>query len=210
VDGLLQKITVAQDALNRRKKERAELVAPDDKTLKAVRAAIKKRDDAQLRIEASLITLEVVPEKGGKLIVIAGEETGEVQLSPGVPTRVSGSPEVVADLPGVSRIRASGPAGSVEEHRAERAEAERELKRLTEPFGTSDIEALEALLEKGRALDKKIDEAETQKRSSGSVPRSRPSRPRWSRITLTGSRRHPNHRLSGLPRMTPGMHSWAR
>jgi DNA repair exonuclease SbcCD ATPase subunit len=162
LDGLLQKITAAQEALNRRKKKRAELVAPDDKTLKAIRKAMKKRDEAQLRIDASLITLEVVPEKRGKLIVVAGEEPGEVELSAGIPTRVTGSPEVVADLPGVFRIRASGPAGSVEEHRTERAEAERELKRLTEPFRTSDIESLEALLEKSRGLDKKIDGAETQ------------------------------------------------
>jgi hypothetical protein len=162
LDGLLRKITVAQDGLDRRKKERAELVAPDGKTLKAIRDATRKRDEAQLRVEASLITLEIVPEKGGKLIVVAGEEPGEVDLSPGVPTRVTGSPEVVADLPGVSRLRASGPAGSVEEHRTARAEAERDLKRLTEPFGTSDIESLEALLEKSRALDKKVAEAETQ------------------------------------------------
>jgi DNA repair exonuclease SbcCD ATPase subunit len=162
LDGLLQKITAAQEALNRRKKERAELVAPDEKTLRAIRKAMKKRDEAQLRIDASLITLEVVPEKSGKLVIVAGEEPGEVKLSAGIPTRVTGSPEVVADLPGVSRIRASGPAGSVEEHRAERAEAERELKKLTVPFRTSDIESLETLLEKSRGLDKKIDEAETQ------------------------------------------------
>ena len=162
LDGLLQKIATAQEALNRRKKERAELVAPDDKTLKAIRKAMKKRDEAQLRIDASLITLEVVPEKSGKLIIVAGEEPGEVELSAGIPTRVTGSPEVVADLPGVSRLRASGPAGSVEEHRTERAEAERELKILTEPFRTSDMESLEALLEKSRGLDKKIDGAETQ------------------------------------------------
>jgi len=162
LDGILRKIATAQEVLDRRKKERAELVAPDGKTLKAIRDATRKRDDAQLRIEASLITLEVVPEKSGKLIVVSGEELGEVELSAGVPTRVTGSPEVVADMPGVSRLRASGPAGSVEEHRAERAEAERELKRLTEPFGTSDIELLEALLEKSRSLDKKTAEAETQ------------------------------------------------
>jgi DNA repair exonuclease SbcCD ATPase subunit len=162
LDGLLRKIATAQEALDRRKKERAELVAPDDKTLKAIRKAMKKRDEAQLRIDASLITLEVVPEKSGKLIIVAGEEPGEVDLSAGIPTRVTGSPEVVADLPGVFRLRASGPKGSVEEHRTERAEAERDLKRLTEPFRTSDIESLEALLEKSRGLDKKIDGAETQ------------------------------------------------
>jgi len=162
LDAELQKITTALEALNRRKRERAEHVAPDDNAMRAIRRVVKKRDEAQLLIEASLITLEVVPEKGGKLVVIAGEELGEVQLSAGVPTRVSGSPEVVADLPGISRLRASGPAGSVEEHRAERAEVERELRRLTEPFGTSDVESLEALVEKRRALDRKIVEADTQ------------------------------------------------
>jgi hypothetical protein len=162
LDGELQKITTALEALDRRKKERAELVAPDDKAMRAIRKAVKKRDEAQLRIETSLITLEVVPEKSGKLIIVTGEEPGEVKLSPGIPTRVTGSPEVVADLPGVSRLRASGPAGSVEEHRAERAEAEREIQNLTKPFGTSDVESLEALLEKSRALDKKIGDAENQ------------------------------------------------
>jgi DNA repair exonuclease SbcCD ATPase subunit len=162
LDGELQKITTALEALDKRKKERAELVAPDDKAMRAIRKAVKKRDEAQLRIETSLITLEVVPEKSGKLIIVTGEEPGEVKLSPGIPTRVTGSPEVVADLPGVSRLRASGPAGSVEEHRVERAEAEREIRKLTKPFGTSDLESLEGLLEKSRALDKKISDAENQ------------------------------------------------
>ena len=162
LDAELQKITAALEALDQRKKERAEQLAPDDNAMRAIRRAVKKRDEAQLLIKASLITLEVVPEKGGKLVVVAGEEPGEVHLSAGVPTRVSGSPEVVADLPGISRLRASGPAGSVEEHRAERAEAERELQRLTQSFGTSDVESLEALVEKRRALDRRIAAAETQ------------------------------------------------
>ncbi|OGO09280.1 MAG: hypothetical protein A2Y61_05940 [Chloroflexi bacterium RBG_13_60_13] len=162
LEGELQRITAALEALNKRKKERAELVAPDDKAMKALRKAVKKRDEAQLLIEASLITLEVVPEKSGKLIIVTGEEPGEVGLSPGIPTRVTGSPEVVADLPGVSRLRASGPTGSVEEHRAGRADAERELQRLTKPFGTSDMESLETLLEKSRVFDRKISDAENQ------------------------------------------------
>ncbi len=161
-DELLQKLATSQEALNRHKKERAELVAPDEKVLRAIRGAMKKRDEAQLRIEASLITLEVVPQISGKLIIISGEEPGEVELSPGIPTRATGSPEVVADLPGVSRIRASGPAGSIEEHRSELARAERELKRLAEPFGTSDIESLETLLDKSRDIARKIEATQTQ------------------------------------------------
>jgi len=162
LDRLLKKIITAQEALNMRRKERTELVAPDDKTLRAIRKAMNKRDEAQLRIDASLITMEVVPEESSELIVVEGEETGKVKLSAGIPTRVTGSPEVVADLPGVARLRAFGPAGSIDEYRAERAEAEHELIKLTEPFRTLDIESLEGLLEKGRNLDKKIAEAETQ------------------------------------------------
>lgn len=159
---LLRKITAAQEALNGHRKERAELVAPDEKTLRAIRGAMKKRDEARLRIEASLITLEVVPQVNGKLIVVSGDEPGEADMSAGIPARFRGSPEVVADLPGIARIRASGPAGSIEEYRAELAGAESELKKLTEPFGTSDIESLEVLLDKSRELTGKIDAAQTQ------------------------------------------------
>ncbi len=162
LEGTLEKITAALEALDKRKKDRGELVAPDDKTLSAIRKAMKKRDEAQLLIDSSLITLEVVSEKSGKLIIVTGEEPGEVELSPGIPARVTGSPEVVADLPGVSRLRASGPAGSVGEHRAAKAEADRELQRLTRPFATSDMDSLEALLEKRRALDTSIGDAENQ------------------------------------------------
>jgi len=162
LDGLLNKITTAQENLDNHKKERAELVAPDEKRLRAIREAISKRNEAKLRIGASLITLEIVPEVDGKLIVVSGEELGEVDLGAGIPARFKGSPEVVADLSGVARITASGPVGSIEEHRAELARYESELKRLTEPFGTADIESLESLLDKSRELAKKIDATQTQ------------------------------------------------
>ncbi len=162
VDRLLGQIMEAQGSVAALRRERTALLAPDDRALKAIRSAMRRRDEAQLMIEASLLTLEVVPEVGGKLIVVAGEEPGEVELKPGVPARVTGSPEVVADLPGVCRLRVSGPAGSVAEHRARRAEAEQEVKRLAEPFGTADVDSLEALQDKGRALDTRIAHTDAQ------------------------------------------------
>ncbi len=162
LEDTLRKVAAALEALDQRKRERGELVAPDDSTLNAIRKAVKKRDEAQILIESSLIALEVVSEKHGRLIIVTGEQPGEVELSPGIPARVTGSPEVVADLPGLARLRASGPAGSVGEHRAARAEADRELQRLTRPFATSDLESLEGLIEKRRALDKSIGDAENQ------------------------------------------------
>ncbi len=165
LDERIKKILGAQEALAERKRERADLVAPDDKTLRTVRKEIKKRDDAQLRIEAALITLEVVAEKDGSLDVVAGEETGTVPLSPGSPVQVKGSPEVVADLAGVARLRAWGPTGSIDEHRKERDSAQQKIDKLTEPFGTDNLEELEALVEKAKELDRKIGEADTRLRT---------------------------------------------
>lgn len=162
LDRLLGSIAAAELTLGSLRRERTELLAPDDKTLKAIRSAMRRRDEAHLMIESSLITLEVVPVTGGKLLVVVGEEPGEVGLTPGVPARVTGSPEVVADLPGVARLRVSGPAGSAVEHRARRAKAEQEVRRLAEPFGTADVDSLEALQEKGRALDRRIADVEAQ------------------------------------------------
>lgn len=156
------KIAAAQEDQGKWKKERAELVAPDQGRLKAIRQAVKKRDEARLLVGRSLITLQVVPEGSGRLVIVAGDDPGEVGLSPGVPAQATGSPEVVAELPGVCRIRASIPVGSVKEHRQEQAAAERELRELTKPFGTADIESLEALLEKRRRLDRKISDADSQ------------------------------------------------
>lgn len=162
LDERLQRIATASKTLARRQKERAELVAPDAKALRAIRKALKERDDAQVRLDAALITLEIVPEKAAPLTVVAGEETGTRKLAPGVPIQVKGAPEVVVHLPGVARLRARGPAESVAELRDARDKAMQRLKALTEGFGTADLDTLEALSEKARALDEVIAEAETQ------------------------------------------------
>jgi DNA repair exonuclease SbcCD ATPase subunit len=162
IDGLVAKIKEADEALTQCRQKRNAHVAPDSRVLKAIRQAIKDRDDAQLRIEASLITLEIVPHKDGSAEVVSGEMTGATPLKAGVPTQLQGSPEVVAEIPGVARLRASGPVGAVKEHREARERADKKLKELTEPFGTSNLDALELLAEKGKRLDASVAEAETK------------------------------------------------
>ncbi len=142
--------------------KRDEVVAPDAKVLEDIRRAIKERDDANLRVSASLITLEIVPECEGNMDIISGEELGLKSLQPGVPLQVKGSPEVVVDFTGVARLRASGPAGSIEEYRRTRTEAERRLKELTAPFGRVDIKELESLKEGKDELVGKAREAKVQ------------------------------------------------
>ena len=123
---------------------------------------MKDHDDARMRLEAALITLEIVPEKAGALVVVSGEEPGERSLSAGVPAQVKGSPEVVVDLPGIARLRARGPAGSIAEIRIDREKAAQKLKALTEAFGSADLEVLDELQDKATELDKLLAAAQTQ------------------------------------------------
>jgi len=156
------RIKTAEESLNQLKRERAELLAPDAKALKAIRKAMKERDEAQVRIDAALITLEMVPEKDGSLTIVAGEKPGIQKFHPGLPVEIKGAPEVVVDLSGFGRLRASGPTGSIEEHRERKTRAVRRLKQLTEPFATIELAELEELNEQARELEKRISETETQ------------------------------------------------
>ncbi len=158
----LEKVTELQEQLSGFRKERTELVAPATKDLRAIQKATKERDEARIRIDAALITLEIVPEEAGSLEVISGEETGTKSLQPGKATKIKGSPEVVAELTGVARLRASGPPGSIDDHRKEFSQASKQLQKLTQSFGTDDPVELEALADKAENLNKQIDGIEQQ------------------------------------------------
>jgi DNA repair exonuclease SbcCD ATPase subunit len=159
---LLERIGKAERLLAQRKRERTKLLAPDAGLLRKIRSAIKQRDDARVRLESALITLEVVPDSDVTLNVLAGETTGSARIPAGNPFEIKGSPEVAVGIPGFGRIRASGPVGSVEEHREARDNAERKILELTAGFGTGDLDELESLSEKRKELDNSIAEGQTQ------------------------------------------------
>jgi len=158
----LIKIRKFNKALESLRKERAKLVAPDDKTLKATRTAVKARDEARLRLDAALITLQVVPSSKGSLTILEAEESGTRTLTPKEPVEVKGSPQVVVDLAGVARVRAWGPAGSIDEMRKSLDKHTRELAKFSEAFGTSDPDVLERLYETATQLDAQMAEQDMQ------------------------------------------------
>ena len=162
LDDRLRRLAEASGTLTHYKLERNRLVAPNARRLRAIRKAMKAHDDAQVRLEAALITLEIVAENAGMLLVVEGESPGDRSLSAGVPAQVKGSPEVVVDLPGIARLRAKGPSGSIAEIRVEREKAANKLKTLTDVFGTADLEALDALQDKAIQLDERIAAAQVQ------------------------------------------------
>ena len=162
LDERLARIEDATRTLAIRKKERTAVVAPDEKTLRAIRKAIKERDEAQLRLDAALIRLEIVPERKGTLTVVAGDETGPRPLEPGAALVVKGSPEVVVQWPGTARVRARGPAVEIGGIRADHNRASQRVNSLCEGFGTSDLDALETLGAKAGVLDGGVAKAETE------------------------------------------------
>ena len=160
VGDTLERIEKVEAELVQRREERAAVAAPDTRQLRAIRKCIRDRDDARRSLEASLITLEIVPEKDGRLRLLAGESIGEQEVHAGEPTQVKGSPEVVADIEGLGRVRAWGPEGSVEDHRKALQKAAGKLAERTEPFGTQDLDVLEKRQEDAQALDEKITQSE--------------------------------------------------
>ncbi|MBF8299243.1 MAG: hypothetical protein HW397_292, partial [Dehalococcoidia bacterium] len=131
----LQGLFQAQTTLS---SERGTILAPGSKTLANIRKAMTARDEARVRLEAALITVQVVAVKKGSLEVVEGEDPGNRRLSKGSPVEVKGSPQVVVDLPGVGRIRAWGPAASIDELRDAVKKHSDKVIALTREFGTAD------------------------------------------------------------------------
>ncbi len=153
------KIAAAQETealIAAAEKERSAVIAPDARTLSAIQKALREQESASAQLRAAMITLEIVPERDGRADVLAGMPDGERVLIAGVPTVVQGAPEAVVHLPGIARLRAAGPAGSIEERLAQEKKAAQTLASLTAPFHTEDIDLLEARREKAQAMETRL------------------------------------------------------
>lgn len=143
--------------------ERTQVVAPDAGTLKKIRNANTDLRESEIRLNAALIAVEIVPERDCSVSVIAGETTGVRQSCPrGSAAVFKGAPEVVLEVEGFGRLRASGPAGSVEQYRQQKVDALSRMKALTQPFGTCELDSLEALDRMAEELDGRIQTIRTR------------------------------------------------
>ncbi len=153
--------------------ERGQVLAPDAATLKKIRKANADLREADIRLDAALISVEIVPERDCSVSVIAGEATGLRQsFAGGSAAAFKGSPDVVLELEGFGRLRASGPIGSVEQYRLQREDALSRAKTLTQPFGTSELESLEVFHRVAGQLDTQIETIRTRLETllSGDTP----------------------------------------
>jgi hypothetical protein len=107
---------------------------------------------------------------------------------------VKGSPQVVVDVAGFGQIRASGPAGSIEELRAELESATSKLAKLVQPFGGGTIEELAHRAEQSTEIEKEIDHADATRTTllgDEAVEELEQTRGRAEKVIASLSAQHP-------------------
>jgi DNA repair exonuclease SbcCD ATPase subunit len=155
-------IEEAASSVARAREERAALRAPDAAEVAAAQKLTAEIQEHRLRLEAQLITVEIVPAAEGLARVVSGEPCGERRLVPGQPETLRGTPEVVLDIADLGRIRARGPAGDAPALQRRLGDAERKLAALSSAYGTRGVDALQALRERARAMEERIARGEAQ------------------------------------------------
>jgi energy-coupling factor transporter ATP-binding protein EcfA2 len=136
--------------------------APTQEQLVKMRAAFKTRDDARIRLESSLIGLELSPIADSAIRIISGDLTGEQTVPAGGSARISGSPTVEVEIVGFGRIRATGPPGSAAEYRQRFERATAQVNELTQSFGTTDLAHLEEVWGNAAGLKRNLQSAQDQ------------------------------------------------
>jgi len=156
----VEKLRQFEADLKKRREERAALVAPDDKTIHAVRKCLAATEVAKAALRASLIHLTVQPKKKTTIHRKPPDESQTVM--PGEKATFSGSPDVSIEIKGFGTIHASGPEGDAETHQEALQEAEKKLAKLTQPYGTQDPDRLQVVRDQANEFDLKIEQLETK------------------------------------------------
>ncbi len=161
IERRLEKIKQLEKTLKSLANEKSQLGAPDSDTLTHIRNTLNDLKNAKIHIDASLIKIEIVPKKDISATVLLGETPGQLEQKAKETLEIKGSPEVLVEVSDFGTIRASGPVTSVESYKEKKERAEQQLKELTDPFGTCDLNILEERHKTLQKLSNKYSETET-------------------------------------------------
>jgi len=156
----VEKLKQFEADLKKRREERAALVAPDDKTIHAVRKCLAAIEVAEAALRASLMHLTVQPKKKTTIHRKSPDESQTVM--PGEKATFSGSPDVRIEIKGFGTIHASGPEGGAETHQEALQEAKKKLAKLTQPYGSQDPDRLQVVRDQANEFDLKIEQLENK------------------------------------------------
>lgn len=158
----LHQIKAAEKELQRLKQSLQSLVAPNKQQLKQINLVARRRDDARLKLDAALITVELDLEADMRVHVTQAEHPGTRPVSKDTAYQIQGSPDVAFEIPGVGKFRATGPAGDSEQLRHHWELNSQQFAELTQPFGTDDPVALETLHHEAAELNNRVAQSEFQ------------------------------------------------
>lgn len=170
----------------------SQLNAPDSAVLDRIRSVDAELGLKRARLEALLIRVEVTAECDlASLEVQRGEPAGIHTLAADSTLAASGEGEVMLRLPGVARLRVTGPSGNASSLRSRIASLENERQELMSPFGASSVQELAARAERRQGLEAQHAEVmgELAGRRAAAVLREETAADRVSRQALLGA--HP-------------------
>lgn len=132
------------------------VAAPSPSSLASFEALHQELLLARARLDSALLHIDITPLAGATITISAGESPGPLHLTPGATQRVSGSPEIVIDIPGFGAIRASGPAESATAIRDTIARASARWDTLAAPFSGASIEELRSRRAQAAGLETRL------------------------------------------------------
>ena len=162
LDEQLKQIEATLGEIEKLRQSRERVVAPDKKTLSRITKVARQRDDARLKLDASVVTVSIQLESQTQFEISVAEETGATSLPVGDTQEIKGAPEVAFRIPGVGQFLATGPTGDFDGLLEEWESAAAKFSELTAGFGTSDLGALEKLRAQAHELDDQITQAEVR------------------------------------------------
>jgi len=153
----LEQLRLAQTELDALVARRGGVVAPDARSLAQLQKAIRERDEARVKLDASLISVVWQAEGDWNLETVRADAPLDRPVASGEEVALRGSPEVVFRIPGVGTIRASGPTGSAEPLRKNWEQAAAKVDQLLAVHGGQPLEQLQQASLLAAELDQQID-----------------------------------------------------
>ena len=132
------------------------LGAPGPAALAALEDLDRNLGLLHARLAGALLHLDLTPQASARITVVSGESPGTLDLPAGATQRVSGSPEIVLEIPGFGSIRASGPAESAADLRARLAQATQQWTALSAPYAGASIAELRRRRQDAAALETRL------------------------------------------------------
>ena len=108
------------------------------------------------RLAGALLHLDLTPQTAARITVVTAETPGALDLAPGVTRRISGSPEIVIEIPGFGTLRASGPAESAAEIRTRLAETLEQWNTRSAPYAGAPVAELRRRRREAAGLESRL------------------------------------------------------